>query len=155
MIAALYAVATLALAPLSFGPLQLRVSEALTILPAKKKAAISGLTVGCALANAIGLAMGANACGAADILFGTAATLLAAIASRALRGIELHGLPVLSALMPALFNGLIIGAELTIIYKLPFWLCALQVAAGELIASVALGLPLYSLLRRNGLLKDE
>lgn len=155
MIAALYAVATLALAPLSFGSVQLRVSEALTILPVRKKTAIVGLTVGCAMANAIGLAMGVNSCGAADILFGTAATLMAALASRALRSVKIKELPVLSALMPALFNGLIIGVELTMIYKLPFLLCAAQVAVGELIAAAALGLPLYSLLCKNGLLKDE
>lgn len=150
MIAALYAAAALLLAPLSFGPLQLRAAEALTLLPVLFPSATAGLTVGCALSNAIGAAIGANPCGAADILFGSAATLLAALTARLLRRFTVTRarLPVLSALMPPLFNGLIVGLELSLVYKLPFYLCAAQVAGGELLVTLLLGLPLTAAVRR-------
>ncbi|MDF2567038.1 MAG: hypothetical protein K0R90_494, partial [Oscillospiraceae bacterium] len=79
MIAALYAVLTLAVAPISFGNMQFRISEALTILPLFTAVAIPGLTVGCALANFIGFIFGLNQIGFLDIFFGSAATLIAAI----------------------------------------------------------------------------
>ncbi|MBQ4313719.1 MAG: QueT transporter family protein, partial [Clostridia bacterium] len=107
MIAALYTAATLLLAPASFGQIQLRAAEALTLLPALTPSAVIGLTVGCAISNGVGVAMGANICGVADIFFGSAATLLAAIASRMLRKVTFRKMPVLSALPPVIFNGLI------------------------------------------------
>lgn len=155
VIAAMYTALTLLLAPISFGPLQLRAAEALTLLPVFSPAAIAGLTAGCAISNAIGVAAGVNACGAADILIGSAATLFAALASRRLRKIRFFGLPVLSALPPALFNGLIVGGELAVVYKLPFWLCAVQVGAGELLVTLLLGLLLTAAVKRLKLFPDE
>ena len=73
IIAALYAALTLLLAPLSYGPVQLRVSEALTLLPVLLPQSIPGLFVGCMLANLMG------ACPWQDIVFGSLATLLAAL----------------------------------------------------------------------------
>lgn len=154
-IAALYAVVTVAISPIAYGAIQLRVSEALTILPVRKRSAISGLVVGCAIANALGILIGADSLGVADILFGTIATLLAAIASRLTRNIRIGRLPVLAALMPVISNGLIIGAELKLILGLPFWLSALEVAAGELIVMLALGLPLNAFIEKTNLLKDQ
>lgn len=156
MIAAVYAVLTLLLQPISFGALQLRASEALTLLPVIFPEAVSGLAFGCAISNLIGVATGANICGIADVFFGTAATLGAAILSRMLRRYTWHGFPILSALMPVIFNGIIIGAELAVVLGLPFWLCALEVAGGEALAVFALGLPLTKALqkhfdRRNGI----
>lgn len=147
VIAALYAALTLLLAPISFGPAQLRVAEMLTILPAVNPSAVVGLTLGCAISNAVGLAMGTNIAGAVDILFGTVATLLAALCSRALRNITVKGLPVLSALAPVVFNAVIIGAELSAALSLPFWACALEVGVGELIACIG-GLALFPALKR-------
>ena len=72
MIAALYAALTIALAPISFGPVQFRVAEALTLLPFFMPEAIPGLFIGCLLANFTG------GFGIIDIVFGSAATLLAA-----------------------------------------------------------------------------
>src|SRR5690554_4283385 len=74
---------------LTFGIIQLRVSEALVILPLLTPAAIPGLFVGCIISNAIGVAMGANIAGALDILLGSFATLIAAILTRQLRNIKL------------------------------------------------------------------
>lgn len=157
MIAALYVAATLLLAPISYGPIQFRVSEALTMLPVCSSTSTVGLTIGCAIANAVGVAMGVNSCGVADILFGTAATLLAAVTTRVLRSVTVSRakLPILSALMPPLFNGLIVGFELSYFFKLPFWLCALQVAGGELAVTLLLGLPLVVAVRKIGLFGQE
>ena len=149
MIAAIYAVLTLLLQPISFGALQLRASEALTLLPVLFPEAVGGLALGCAISNLIGVATGANICGIADVFFGTAATLGAAILSRVLRKYTWRGLPILSALMPIVFNGVIIGAELSIVLGLPFWLCALEVAGGEALAVFALGLPLTKALQKH------
>ena len=80
--------------------IQFRVSEVLTILALYTPAAIPGLTIGCVLANIfVGL-------GSYDLLFGPLATLIAALVMYAVRNVRLFKLPVLAALMPALFNGL-------------------------------------------------
>lgn len=138
-IAALYAALSLCLAPLSFGPLQIRVAEALTLLPVYTPSAVAGLTLGCALTNGVGLALGANIAGAWDILFGTLATLAAALLTRCLRRITVRGLPLPAALPPVLLNGVVVGLELTLIafggFSWPTYaLCAGQIMAGQLIA---------------------
>ena len=106
LIAALYASLTL-INPLSFGQLQFRVSEVLTVLAALHPAAIVGLTVGCLISNLASFLP-------LDIIFGTLATLLASIFAWLLRKITFKGIPVLSCFMPVVFNGVIIGAELTL-----------------------------------------
>ena len=106
-IAALYAGATLLLAPISYGPVQFRLSEVLTTLCIFTPAAIPGLTIGCFLGNL------ASPFGWMDWVFGSFATLLAAVTGRQLRNVRLAGIPWLSLLMPVIFNAVIIGAELT------------------------------------------
>lgn len=154
LIAALYTVATIALAPLSFANLQFRVSEALTLLPVFTGAAIPGLTIGCMIANAVGVATGANIAGWLDIIFGSAATLIAAILSRLLRKIEWKGIPYLSILPPVIMNALIVGGELAVVYQIPFWMCALEVGAGELGVCVILGIPLVLALKKTKLFEN-
>ena len=82
VIAAVYVVLTLAFAPISFGAIQFRISEALCILPFFTVAAVPGVSIGCLLANILA--------GAAlpDIIFGTLATLIGAILSYRLRSIS-------------------------------------------------------------------
>ena len=128
MIAALYTVATLVLAPLS-----------------------SGLTVGCIISNAVGVATGANIAGWLDVLLGSIATLLAAICTRMLRKIEFFGIPFLSLLPPVIFNAFIVGGELAVVCKIPFWICALEVGAGELGVMLILGIPLIIALKKTNL----
>lgn len=137
VVAALYAALTLLLAPISYGPLQLRVAEALTLLPILTPAAIPGLFVGCLAANLLG---GATAL---DVAFGSLATLAAAILTRRFRE-----RPLVAALPPVAVNAFVVGAVLAYAYNLPFWLTALQVGAGQLGACYLLGLPLYYTLRR-------
>lgn len=95
MIAAVYCAVSLLLLPLSFGAVQVRVSEALTLLPVLSPDAIAGVTLGCALTNALGSSMGL-----VDVAVGTSATLIAALMSWALRKTRVFGLPVASSLPP-------------------------------------------------------
>lgn len=155
LIAAMYAALTLAIPAASFGLAQFRVSELLTILPVFTPAAVPGLTVGCLVANLVGLMMGANLAGAWDILFGTAATLLAAVLTRRLRGLRWRGLPVLATLPPVLINAVVVGLELTLVlfpsFSLPLYaLNMAQVAAGQLAACTVCGLLLFAALDRSG-----
>jgi len=155
MIAALYTALCLALAPLSFGPVQVRVAEALTLLPVFSPLGVWGVTLGCGVSNLVGFVTGANMIGYFDILFGTAATLAAALLSRRLRHIRIGGLPVLSSIPPVLVNAVVVGAELTVMLTGGFdWKVfltqALAVGVGQLISCVGLGLLLTYVLQRTG-----
>ena len=99
IIAALYTALTVLLAPLSYGEVQIRFSEAFTLLPILMPEAVPALLVGCLLSNILG------GCTIFDIVFGSLATLLAAVCTRRLRDKFW-----LAALMPVLFNGVIVGA---------------------------------------------
>lgn len=138
MIAALYMALCLLFQAISFGAVQFRLAEALTLLPALFPQAIPGLTVGCLLAN---LLAGANIY---DVVFGTLATLLAALATRRLRRSVW-----LAALPPVLANGVIVGLVLTYGYHIDaLWLNMLTVALGEAAVCYALGVPLLKGLQR-------
>ena len=135
VIAALYAALTLLLAPISYGPIQLRLSEALTVLPILLPQAVPGLFVGCLIAN---LYTGMLT----DILFGSLATLLAAIGTYLLRK-----KPVLAAACPVVSNGVIVGLVLSLSFNLPVALIMAEVAIGE-IGAVLLGMLLLSGMKR-------
>lgn len=139
VIAALYAALTLMLAPLSYGEVQIRFSEALTLLPIVMPEAVPALFIGCLLANVLG------GCSVFDIVFGSMATLLAAVCTRRLRGKFW-----LAAAMPVVFNGVIVGAVLRFAYgvPLPLAVCMLSVAAGEAVACFAVGPLLIRMVRR-------
>ena len=154
MIAALYTVATVLLAPISFASIQFRASEALTVMPIFAVSSVPGLTVGCIISNAIGVATGANIAGWLDVILGSIATLLAAICTRLLRRVEIWGIPFLSLLPPVLFNAFIVGGELAVVCKLPFWLCALEVGTGELGVMLILGIPLIIALKKTNYFKN-
>ena len=154
VIAALYAGLTLLLPVLSFGPLQFRLSEILTVLPAFTPAAIPGLTLGCLLANGFGLAAGANLAGAWDLLVGTGATLAAALCAYALRNARVKGVPVWSAVPAVVFNTGLVGAELCFAVfdgeLSALWLCFMQVGLGELVtAGLGGALLAWSLCRKD------
>lgn len=151
MIAALYAVLTLLAAAvnLAYGPIQFRFSEALTILPIFTPAAIPGLTLGCLISNIW------SGYGVADMVFGTLATLLAAVVTRMLRNIRYKNVPWLAPLPPVLFNAVIVGLEIAVLSPggfvwAGFFSAALSVGAGELVICYALGLPLVAALEKTG-----
>ena len=153
LIAAIYAAASLVLPVPAFGPVQLRVSEALTLLPVLMPEAVVGVSLGCAISNLIGAVTGLNPLGFPDAIIGTLATVLAAVCSLKLGKIRWKGLPVLSAFPPVLFNGLFLGVEFTFLYGgglSAFWVFAAQIAAGEAIAVFVLGLLLVRALERSG-----
>lgn len=157
VIAALYAGLTLLLPVLSFGPLQFRLAEVLTVLPAFTPAAIPGLTVGCLLANGFGLAAGANLAGAWDLLVGTGATLLAALCAYGLRNARIQNAPVWSAVPAVLFNTGLVGAELWFAVfggeLASLWLCLAQVGIGEVVTAGVGGALLAWFLSRNDVYK--
>ena len=135
VIAALYAAMTLLLAPISYGPIQLRLSEAMTLLPMLLPQAIPGLFVGCLIAN---LYTGMLT----DIIFGSLATLLAAVGTYLLRR-----KPFLAASCPVISNGVIVGLVLALSANLPLALTMVQVAIGE-IGAVIVGFIILSTMKR-------
>ncbi|MBE7021207.1 MAG: QueT transporter family protein [Ruminococcaceae bacterium] len=145
IIAALYSVLTLTLAPVSFGILQLRVSEVLTVLPKFSKSSIWGLTLGCLLSNYIGMAI-MNTAGIIDVVFGTLATLLAAICSYLVRKSKW-----LVPLFPTLFNGIIVGGYLHFIAfkSINIFLCMLFVALGEGTVTYIIGIPFMNFIMKH------
>lgn len=153
MIAAIYTVVSLVLAPFSYGNIQVRIAEALTILPLIYRPSIAGVTLGCFLTNLIGAMMGVNPTGMIDAVVGTAATLFAAILTYQLRDRKIAGIPVLSLMMPVIFNFFFVGMELSVLYfEGNVWLGLLimgtEVAIGELI-SVIIGYFLVKALDRT------
>ncbi len=153
LIAAIYAALSLALAPFSFGEVQLRVSEALTILPVFSAACIPGVTVGCAIANVLGVLMGMNTLGFIDVIVGTAATFVSALLTRPLRNIKWFGLPIAATLRPVIINAAAVGAELCFVISGGFSLkvflpLAGAIAVGQLLSCTVVGLILYKSLER-------
>lgn len=137
VIAALYAALTLALYPISFGAVQFRVSEALTLLPVLMPEAIPGLFVGCLLANLIGSAT------VWDVVFGSLATLIAAFMTYATRRNR-----IVAAIWPVTCNGVIVGAVLALTAQLPVALTMGQVALGEVAVVYTVGMAMLAALNR-------
>ena len=154
VIAALYVALTYAQEALLPGTasmaVQFRVSEALTLLCIFTPAAIPGLTVGCLLANVV--SMGALP---VDMIMGTFASFLACLCIYKTRSITFKGMPYLSALMPAIFNGIIIGLEIEIFFiegpfnLLSFLTQAGLVALGEFVVCFTLGLLLVKTIKNK------
>ncbi|MBQ4253273.1 MAG: QueT transporter family protein [Erysipelotrichaceae bacterium] len=147
LISGAYVVLNIVLAPISYGPLQFRIAEALTLWAIFGYDFAFGLTLGCALSNFIGVANGSNPAGMMDVLFGSLATLIAGILCYHFRNIKTFGQPILSASMAAVVNAIIIPLELVIAMDTPdsLPLFAAQVFLGEAVVVFLLGLPLYNL----------
>ncbi len=141
MIAAIYTVLTLVLAPISYGNMQVRISEALTMLPLVYAPSIYGVTLGCFLSNLIGAMIGVNATGYIDAIVGTLATFLAAYCTYKAKDIKIKNVPVVSMLMPVVFNFFFVGAELGYLFMPDNFLLGMLVngawvALGEVIAVI-------------------
>ncbi len=126
--------------------IQFRASEALCVLACFTPAAISGLGVGCLVFN-----LSSAGSLPLDWILGTVATLGGAWSMWRLGRWKVGGLPLAALVMPALWNGLLVGWELTVYLGQAFWLNALAVAAGELAVLLTLGSALYMALSRRGL----
>lgn len=157
VIAALYAVLTIGQNTLLPGTasmaVQFRVSEVLTVLAFFTPAAIPGLTIGCVIANISSVMSGL---GVYDMVFGSLASLLAALAMYALRNVRIKSIPFLGLLMPALFNGIIIGFEIDFFFVgsmsfnlVDFLIQGGFVALGELLVLLILGIPFVMVMNKT------
>jgi len=142
VIAAIYAALTLALAPISFGPMQVRVSEAMCVLPFFTPAAVPGLFIGCLISNSLGLVLGTSL-GAMDIVVGSLATLAAAIIASKIKNKWLVPLPAV------IFNAFLVSWVLYVMLGIPYWINVLWVGIGQAVACYALGMPLLFILNKN------
>ena len=133
MVAALYVVLCMALQPFSYGAVQVRVAEALCLLPVFGAEYIFGVVLGCFLANLLGSTI-------VDVIFGTLATLLACLVP------------------PVVFNAVIIGIEIAVMFpdpssSAPLWLACvtngISVGIGELISCTVLGVLLVRIIEAS------
>lgn len=145
IIAAIYAVITLVLAPISYGPIQFRVSEIMVLLAFFDPFYIVGLTLGCFIANILG----PN--GLADIIFGTLATFISvyavSITERFVKSKKTS--LIIASLWPTIFNGVIVGWMLNYIYQFPLVLSIGEVAIGEFVVVTIVGVPIVRLLQNK------
>lgn len=141
MIATIYVVLTVVFAPFSFGQVQVRISEALTILPFFTPAAIPGLYIGCLIGNIIGGAI------LPDIIFGSLATLIGAVFTYLLRKQS----KFLAPIPPIAANTIIVPFVLYYAYgiTLPIPLLMLGLLIGELISCGLLGMILLTSLEKH------
>lgn len=141
IIAAIYAVVTIAIAPLSYMGVQFRISEILVLLAVFDPLYIGGLTLGCLIANLLG----PN--GPLDVILGTLATFISVYAIYLTGKIvkNYRAKLLIASIWPTLFNGLIIGWMLNMLYGLPLVLSMGQVALGELVVITCIGVPLFLL----------
>ena len=136
LVAALYALLVLAFAPLSFGPVQFRVAEALTLLPWLFPEAVPGLFVGCLVSNLFG------GLGIVDMVFGSLATLGAAWLTRRMPSLLWAAVP------PVAVNALVVGGYLSFLAGVPLPSTVLYVGLGQAGACFLLGVPLAKLLQK-------
>ncbi|HOV70051.1 MAG TPA: QueT transporter family protein [Clostridia bacterium] len=143
IIAAVYVLLTVlpVLNAISYGPVQFRLSEALTVLPFIWPAAVPGVALGCLIANMFSPFPW-------DMLIGTFATLLAALCTHWIGKRKIKGALYLAALPPVIINALIIGAELTVFTHIPFIYNFLSVGVGQLTVCFLLGIPLTKIAAR-------
>ena len=141
VIAALYVAVTMIFAPISFGEIQLRVSEALTLLPFYMPVAVPALFIGCIISNYFG------GFGMLDVVFGGGATLLAAWLSSKMPNLWLAAVP------PVIINMFVVGALLHYVLDVPFLITAIYVGIGQALACFALGIPLMKILEKYSIVK--
>ena len=173
VIAALYAALTLLtfslLGGLAFGPVQLRVSEAVCVLALFTRNAVPGLAIGCALANLIGIALfGSGALGLLDVVGGSTATLLGALWCWRMRknvGVALLGPVVANALVVSSYLPLLLMAlgfytipftDISLVesYPLMYLFGVIAIGLGQAAVVYGLGLPLHTALRRTAVFKE-
>lgn len=137
LIAALYIVLVFAFQFASFGPIQLRVAEALTLLPIIYPEAIGGIFVGTMLANILG------GLGPWDIFAGSFISLLAALITYRFRG------SWIAYASPIVLNAFLVSLYLRFIFAIPYWPIVLSIAIGQSVVILGLGIPLLKWIKRN------
>lgn len=141
-IAALYTVLTIILAPISYGPVQFRLSEVLVLFAFIDPIYIIGLTIGCLLSNIFG------GVGLLDIAFGTLATFLSVSAiSITAKYIKSNMISlIVASIWPTIFNSVIVGWVISTTSNLPLLLTMLQVGVGEFVVVSIVGIPVFKLI---------
>lgn len=137
LVATLYIVLCLIFQPISFGPIQVRIAEAFTVLPFLDAAYIPGLYIGVLLANMIG------GLGAWDIWFGSFLTLISAFLTWKMPNKFLAPIP------PIIINSFGVSAYVAPLYGFPYGASVVWIAIGETIATYAIGLPILLLFEKN------
>ncbi|MFP4199990.1 MAG: QueT transporter family protein [Clostridia bacterium] len=139
LIAALYVVTVYAFRPISFGPGQIRVAEALAVLPLFEGAAVPGLFLGCLFANLLG------GLGPWDVVGGSLITLVAAMLTHRSPGFFIGILP------PILLNAFGVSAYLSLLTRVPYPVLVPQVLFGQVVAVGGIGGLLHLILSRIGI----
>ncbi|MCY6483106.1 QueT transporter family protein [Clostridium aestuarii] len=136
LVAAIYAVLTIGLNPISYGAIQFRLSEVMVLLAFIDPLYIPGLVLGCAIANLF------SPLGIVDVVVGSFATFISVyMISKSKR--------LFAASLWPTINCIFVGAELHFILELPFWLTTLQVALGEFVVVTIIGYPLFKYMILN------
>ena len=138
--AALYVALTLAVAPLSYGAVQFRLSEVLTLLCFFKKDYCYALILGCAISNLF------SPLGVLDLIFGVASTVFSVVGIRTVKNIWV------ASLFPAI-SMVFVAWELSLL-NMPFWYSFLTAALGEVVVVTAIGVPIFKALRKNRFFKE-
>ena len=139
---------------LAYGPIQFRVSEVLTILPVFTPAAIPGIAIGCFIANTLSFNV-------LDMVFGTTATLTAALLTYLFRNIKFKGIPLLAMFPPVIINAVVIGAEIAAFYleegfsAWGFLISGIEVGLGQLAVCYVLGIPFYLIVKKYSLFTPD
>ncbi|EDS76984.1 citrulline cluster-linked gene [Clostridium botulinum C str. Eklund] len=133
IVGAIYAVLTAVIAPISYGAIQFRISEVMTLLAFIDLLYIPGLVLGCAISNLF------SPLGVVDVVVGTTATFISVYMISKSRNL------LVASLWPTI-NCVFVGAELYYLQHLPFWLTSLQVAIGEFVVVTLIGYPMFRIL---------
>lgn len=150
ILAAIYSAITIMLSFFSYGPVQFRIAEGLTVLPYFSPYAIYGLFIGCITSNII------SPMGIPDLIFGSLATLIAAIITYYIGRSNLHYKKYLAPLPSVIVNAVVIGTMLKLLYvkDMPLYLNMLYVGIGQLVCCYGIGLPLISIIEKNKVLNN-
>lgn len=139
IVAALYATLTLSLSFISYGPIQFRLSEVMTLLPLFNKKYILGLTLGCFLANLLG------PYGVPDIIFGTIATFISVylvyLTGKYMK--DNKNYVYIASLWPVIVNAIIVAVQLNIFVGMPLFITMLEVGFGQFVVITIIGVPLF------------
>ena len=146
IIASIYIVLTLIFYPISFGGMQVRVSEGLTLLPLIFPEAVFGLTIGCLIANLFGN-------GVLDIVFGTLATFISAVLTMYVgKRIKNTALKIfVSGLFPVIINAIVIPFTFLVAIESVgvYIISAVQIFVGQAISVYLFGSPIYLFLKNK------
>ena len=137
LVAAIYTTINILFAPISYGPIQFRIAEALTVLPFIDRAAIGGLFLGCILGNLWG------GLGIVDILGGSTFTLIAAVLTFKMKK------SIWAPLPPVVLNSLGVSLYLHLLFKIPYWLSVSYIFLGQFLSCYLLGYPLLLMLLKR------